>query len=46
MWPRKKASTCMSKGSKDERIERTCDHIVASGSLKGEISHMEVVEVF
>ena len=31
----KEASTCRSKGKKEEWIERTYDYIVASGSLKG-----------
>ena len=42
----KEASTCRSKGPKDEWIERTCDFVIASGSLKGKISQMEVVEDF
>ena len=43
---RKAASTCRSKGRKDKWIERTYDNVVANGSLKGKISHMEVVEDF
>ena len=42
----KEASTCRAKGSKGEWIERANDHVIASGSLKGKISQMEVVEVF
>ena len=42
----KEASTCKSKGPKDVWIERTSDHVVASGSLKGKILQMEVVEDF
>ena len=40
------ASMCKSKGPKYVWIERTCDYVVASGSLKGKISQMEVVEDF
>ena len=40
------ASTCRSKGPKSEWIERTYDYVIASGSLKGKISQMEVVEDF
>ena len=40
----KEASTCRSKGPKGEWIERTYDYVIASGSLKGKISQMEVVE--
>ena len=39
-------STCRSKGPKDEWIERTNDYVIASGSLKGKIFQMEVVEDF
>ena len=42
----KDASTCRSKGPKGEWIERTCDFVIASGSLQGKISQMEVVEDF
>ena len=28
------ASTCRSKGPKEEWIERTCDYVVASGSVE------------
>ena len=42
----KEASTCRAKGSKGEWIERANDHVIASGSLKGKISQMEVVEDF
>ena len=38
------ASTCRSKGLKDEWIERTYDYVIASGSLKGKILQKEVVE--
>ena len=41
-----KRSTCRSKGPKEEWIERTYDYVVASGSLKGKILQMEVVEDF
>ena len=44
--PNKKRSTCRSKGPKDEWIERTCDYVIASGSLRGKILQMEVVEDF
>ena len=40
------ASSCRSTGPKGERIERTCDYVIASGSLKGKIIEMEVVEDF
>ena len=36
----KEPSTCRSKGTKGEWIERTYDHVIASGSLKGRISQM------
>ena len=39
-------STCRSKGPEDVWLERTCDYVVASGSLKGNILPMEVVEDF
>ena len=39
-------STCRLKGPKDVWIERTYDYVVASGSLKGKISQMKVVEDF
>ena len=39
-------STCRSKGPKELWIERTYDYVVASGSLKGKIVQMEVVEDF
>ena len=42
----KEASTCRSKGPKEEWIDRTYDYVVASGSLKGKILQMEVVEDF
>ena len=42
----KEASTCKSKGPKGEWIEKTYDSVIASGSLKGQISQMEVVEDF
>ena len=42
----KEASTCRSKGPKGEWIERTYDYVIASGSLKGKISQMEVAEDF
>ena len=42
----KGASTCRSKGPKDVWIERTYGCVVASGSLRGNISQMEVVEDF
>ena len=42
----KGASKCRSKGPKEEWIERTYDHVVASGSLKGKISQMEVEQDF
>ena len=42
----KGASTCRSKGPKDVWFERTYDCVVASGSLKGKILQMEVVEDF
>ena len=38
------ASTCRSKGPKDEWIERAYDYASVSGSLKGKILQMEVVE--
>ena len=37
-------STCMSKGPKGELIERIYDYVIASGSLEGKISQMEVVD--
>ena len=40
------ASTCRSKGPKGEWIERTYDHVIASGRLNWKISQMEVVEDF
>ena len=40
----KEASTCRSQGPKDKWIERTYDYVIATGSLKGMISQMEVVE--
>ena len=42
----KGASTCRSKGPKEEWIERTYDYVVASGSLQGKISQMEVEQDF
>ena len=39
-----KASTCRSKGAKEEWIEKVYDYVIACNSLKGEISQMEVVE--
>ena len=42
----KEASRCRSKGQEEERTERTYDYVVASGSLKGKMSLMEVVEDF
>ena len=42
----KEASTCRSKAPKDEWIEGTYDYVVASGSLKGKIAWMDVVEDF
>ena len=42
----KGVSTCRSKGPEDVWIERTYDYVVASGSLKGKILLMEVVEDF
>ena len=42
----KEASTCRSKGPQGEWIERTFDYVIASGSLKGKISQMEVVGDF
>ena len=42
----KEGSTCRSKGTKGEWIERTYDYLIASGSLKGEVSQMDVVEDF
>ena len=39
-------TTCRSKGPKGEWIERTNDEVIASGSLKGNILQMEVVEDF
>ena len=42
----KGASTCRSKGPKDVWIEGTYDCEVASGSLRGKILQMEVVEDF
>ena len=42
----KGVSTCRSKGPKDVWIERTYDYVVASGSLKGKILQMQVVEDF
>ena len=42
----KVVSTCRSKGPKCELLERTCDHVIASQSLEGEITYMEVVEDF
>ena len=40
------ASTCRSKGPKDEWIERPYDYGDANGSLKGKILQMEVIEDF
>ena len=42
----KEESMCRSQGPKEVWIERTYDYVVASGSLKGNISQMEVVEDF
>ena len=42
----KEVSTCRSKGPKCELLERTYDHVIASQSLEGEITCMEVVEDF
>ena len=42
----REASTCRSKGPKGEWIERIYDYVIASGSLKGKILQMEVVEDF
>ena len=42
----KEASPCRSKGPKGEWIERICDDVIASGSVKGKILQMEVVEDF
>ena len=42
----KEASTCRSKDSKGERIERTCDCVIACHSIRGNISQMKVVEDF
>ena len=42
----KEASTCRSKGPQGEWIERTCDYVIASHSLRGEIAQMEVMEDF
>ena len=41
-----KASTCRSKGTKAEWIEKVYDYVFACSSLKGKISQMEVVEDF
>ena len=42
----KEASTCRSKGPTGEWIERTHNCVIASGSFKGKVSQMEVVEDF
>ena len=41
-----KASTCRSKGTRREWIEKVCDYVIACQSLKGKNSKMEVVEDF
>ena len=45
-WPRTEASTCTSKDSKGEWVERTYDCVIACRSLRGEKSLMKVVEDF
>ena len=40
------ASTCRSRCPNGELIERTCDYVVASRSLRGKITKKEVVEDF
>ena len=42
----REASTRRSKVPKGEWVERTCDYVIASGSLKGCMLQMEVVEDF
>ena len=44
--PEEGISTCRSKGSKGDWIERTCDFVMAKRSLQGQIKNMEVVEDF
>ena len=39
-----KASTCRSKGTKGESIEKVHDCVIACHSLEAKISQMEVVE--
>ena len=45
-WSRKEYPRAGRKATKDVWIERTYDYVVASGSLRGKISQMEVVEDF
>ena len=45
-WLRKKRPRAGQKVPKREWIERTDDYVIASGSLKGKISQMEVVDDF
>ena len=40
------ASTCRSKGTKGEWIEKVYDYVIACKSLKGKFSQMKVVEDF
>ena len=42
----KEVSTCRSKGPRGELIERTYDYVIASRSLKGKITKIEVVKDF
>ena len=44
--PGEGVSTCRSKGSNGELIERTYDFVIASHSLQEKIKNMEVVEDF
>ena len=41
-----KASTCRSKGSNGEWIEKVCDYVVACDSIQGRITQIEVVGDF
>ena len=42
--PEEGISTCRSKGPKGEVAEITCDYVIASRSLQGEIKNMGVVK--
>ena len=44
--PGEGVSTCRSKGTTGEFIERKYDYVIASHSLQGKIKNMDVVEDF